>query len=434
MLRNGIVRGFVFVFVMMIPLSVSGKPTTKQNQEGVNWALVVAGSNGYSNYRHQADACHSVHVLQSHGIPKERIVVMMFDDIAYNQDNPTKGILINRPNGKDVYAGVDIDYKEKDVTPKNFLNILQGRSDLMADIGSGKVINSGPNDRVFVYFADHGAPGLIAFPYGELYAKDLNEAITSMFENKQYDQMVFYIEACESGSMFKGLLRENINVFATTASNAHESSFACYFDKKRRTYLGDVYSVKWMEDSDVENLNTETLRKQFSIVKDETNTSHVQEFGDLSMGDLPVADFQGEKQTLVTPLPEVDLTPVAQEDVPLAIASHQLQEAKTELEKLAAIAELRRIVQERLHVERTFDKIISMLVTNHLSAEFVNTQKQDITQHSCYKQATQSVSKNCFVLGQVDYALRHLHKLVNLCEEGVNPDTIQLVVEKVCAK
>lgn len=24
---------------------------------------------------------------------------------------------------------------------------------------SGKVINSGPNDRVFVYFADHGAPG-----------------------------------------------------------------------------------------------------------------------------------------------------------------------------------------------------------------------------------------------------------------------------------
>ena len=40
------------------------------------------------------------------------------------------------------------------------------------------------------------------------------------------------------------------SVFATTASNSHESSYACYFDKSRKTYLGDVYSVKWMEDSD----------------------------------------------------------------------------------------------------------------------------------------------------------------------------------------
>jgi len=39
-------------------------------------------------------------------------------------------------------------------------------------------------------------------------------------------------------------------VWATTAANAHESSYACYYDRERQTYLGDVYSVKWMEDSD----------------------------------------------------------------------------------------------------------------------------------------------------------------------------------------
>ena len=38
----------------------------------------------------------------------------------------------------------------------------------MHGIGSGKVIDSGPNDHVFVYFADHGAPGLIAFPSSEV--------------------------------------------------------------------------------------------------------------------------------------------------------------------------------------------------------------------------------------------------------------------------
>jgi len=33
----------------------------------------------------------------------------------------------------------------------------------------------------------------------------------SMYENKQYKQMVIYVEACESGSMFEGLLPNDIN-------------------------------------------------------------------------------------------------------------------------------------------------------------------------------------------------------------------------------
>ena len=40
--------------------------------------------------------------------------------------NPTKGIIINKPGGKDVYNGTLKDYTGKTVTPKNFLNVLQG--------------------------------------------------------------------------------------------------------------------------------------------------------------------------------------------------------------------------------------------------------------------------------------------------------------------
>ena len=39
-------------------------------------------------------------------------------------------------------------------------------------------------------------------------------------------------------------------VFATTAASATESSYACYYSKKYKTYLGDVYAVNWMENSD----------------------------------------------------------------------------------------------------------------------------------------------------------------------------------------
>ena len=64
-------------------------------------------------------------------------------------------------------------------------------------------------------------------------------------------------------------------MYATTASNATTSSFACYYDEKRKTFLGDVYSIKWMEDSDKENIEKETLDQQYNIVKKETNTSMV---------------------------------------------------------------------------------------------------------------------------------------------------------------
>jgi len=49
------------------------------------WAVLVAGSNGWWNYRHQADICHAYHILTSHGVPASQIITMMYDDIANNK-------------------------------------------------------------------------------------------------------------------------------------------------------------------------------------------------------------------------------------------------------------------------------------------------------------------------------------------------------------
>ena len=52
------------------------------------------------------------------------------------------------------------DYRGPDVNAENFLAVLSGTEP--AVIGtSGKVIKSGPDDRVFVFYADHGAPGMV---------------------------------------------------------------------------------------------------------------------------------------------------------------------------------------------------------------------------------------------------------------------------------
>ena len=51
----------------------------------VNWAVLVAGSNGWYNYRHQADVCHAYQILHKNGIPDSHIIVMMYDDLAKNK-------------------------------------------------------------------------------------------------------------------------------------------------------------------------------------------------------------------------------------------------------------------------------------------------------------------------------------------------------------
>ncbi|KAM3594144.1 uncharacterized protein V6R79_003057 [Siganus canaliculatus] len=411
---------------------------TEETHSGKNWVVIVAGSNGWYNYRHQADACHAYQIVHRNGIPDEQIVVMMYDDLAQNEENPTPGILINRPNGTDVYKGVPKDYTGEDVTPANFLAVLKGDSSLVKG-GSGKVLKSGPNDHVFVYFTDHGAPGILAFPSDDLSVKDLQSTITYMHDNKKYKKMVFYIEACESGSMMNHLPAD-IDVFATTAANSHESSYACYYDEKRDTYLGDWYSVNWMEDSDAEDLKKETLLKQFKIVKSHTNTSHVQQFGNKTMGHMKVIQFQGNAKSDIAPSPALTLQPIENPnlipspDVPLAIlkrklmASNDLHVARGLLMEINVHLKIREILADNMR------DVVEKVTGSRFKAEEVLNERVELSQHECYETAFKHYKHHCFNWhkAEYEYALRHLYALVNLCERGYPASSIQLAMDSAC--
>ena len=268
-------------------------------QQADHWAVLVAGSNGFWNYRHQADICHSYQILKKNGIPESNIIVMSYDDVANDPSNPIPGKLFNKPDGEDVYAGCKIDYRGNDVTPANFLAVLKGDKAGVTG-GNGKVLGSTANSKVFINFADHGAPGLIAFPNEYLYAPDLNQTINYMHENKRYSEMVLYIEACESGSMFDGILANDINVYAVTAANPDESSWGTYCPPDDMVHgveinscLGDLFSVNWMEDADKSNPKTESLDTQFTRIKNLTDKSHVMRYGDLEFVKEPTGNFYG---------------------------------------------------------------------------------------------------------------------------------------------
>lgn len=63
-----------------------------------NWAVLIAGSNGYFNYRHQADIAHARQILtKMGGFPEENVIVMMFNDVVESEQNPFPGQLFNEP-------------------------------------------------------------------------------------------------------------------------------------------------------------------------------------------------------------------------------------------------------------------------------------------------------------------------------------------------
>lgn len=76
---------------------------------------------------------------------------------------------------------------------------------------------------------------------------------------------MYYLEACESGSMFVDLPK-NTNIYAVSASSPDESSWGCYCypediieNKHIGSCLGDEFSCRWMENTDASDVTTKTL-------------------------------------------------------------------------------------------------------------------------------------------------------------------------------
>ncbi|KAL3138308.1 hypothetical protein ABBQ32_006119 [Trebouxia sp. C0010 RCD-2024] len=444
--------------------------------KGEIWALLIAGSGGWGNYRHQADVCHAYQILRHGGLPEENIVVMMADDIATSPSNPHPGQVFNRPGGPDVYDGVPIDYRGPDVTADNFLSVLAGAEP--AVIGSsGKVIKSGPDDRVFVFYADHGAPGILGMPTGPfLYADQLIDTLHRKAENRQFADMVLYIEACEAGSMFEGLLNDSLNIYVTTAANAHESSWGTYCPgmhpsppSEFTTCLGDLYSVSWMENSEHENLLKETLEKQFEAVKERVSRngtymqgSHVLQFGSLAIDEEPAADYLGQDNTgdgvsgfledpaymYNVPQREAELLPlhIAVDRAPSGAAAQQaaaaLQQAlgarsfvdqavRHAVSALLSLTEVTELLQDKYGVKEqlladmkqtpsvggveTVDPLVETLVGNPLPGRPGLPLVED---WDCLRGMVAAWEASCGTLDQ--YGMQHTGAFANLCNLGVS--------------
>lgn len=394
------------------------------------WVVLVAGSNGWYNYRHQADIFHAYQLMRKNNISAENIITFAYDDIALNSENPFPGKVFNDYKHKDVYQGVLIDYRKDEVTPQNFMRALKGDKELEAN--GKKVLKSGPEDHVFIYFSDHGAESLIAFPDDVLYARQLNETLTYMHQHNMYSKLVLYVEACHAGSMFYDILAADIGIYVTTAANRLESSWAAYCDDdKIDTCLSDEYSHNWLVDSEHHDLGHYTLNQQFRHVKQKTKKSHVTKYGEMDIGNLSVGEFQGDTEksmhSNMAPLP-VDRRPAPRAH--LTAMSRKLMRATTEEEHEAASRKLHRALQLGRIVKETFEDIVLDATKHHWPTLNGLSKLEEL---KCYETVFNAFQTKCFTIQQVPEVAQYTVHLMDLCKAGYEAKFLVQSVQHVCS-
>ena len=71
-----------------------------------NYAVLVAASEGWYNYRHQADVLGFYQYLKGKGYDDDHIILIMADDIANNELNPLQGVVRREIGGRNLYENV----------------------------------------------------------------------------------------------------------------------------------------------------------------------------------------------------------------------------------------------------------------------------------------------------------------------------------------
>ncbi|KAG5028268.1 hypothetical protein AAZX31_05G053800 [Glycine max] len=438
----------------VIKLPAEPVDADSDHEVGTRWAVLVAGSNGYGNYRHQADVCHAYQLLIKGGLKEENIVVFMYDDIATDELNPRPGVIINHPEGQDVYAGVPKDYTGENVTAQNLFAVILGDKNKVKG-GSGKVINSKPEDRIFIYYSDHGGPGVLGMPnMPYLYAMDFIEVLKKKHASGGYKKMVIYVEACESGSMFEGIMPKDLQIYVTTASNAQENSWGTYCPgmdpsppPEYITCLGDLYSVAWMEDSETHNLKRESVKQQYKSVKQRTSNfnnyamgSHVMQYGDTNITAEKLYLYQGFDPAAVNFPPqngrlETKMEVVNQRDAELFFMWQMYQRSNHQPEKKTDILkQIAETVKHRKHIDGSVELIGVLLYGPGKGSSVLQSMRAPglalVDDWTCLKSMVRVFETHCGTLTQ--YGMKHMRAFANICNSGVSEASMEEVCVAAC--
>ena len=253
------------------------------------YAVLVQGSHGWSNYRHQADVLGMYQLLRKNGYDDAHIILIIDKALATDQKNPEAGIIRAADDGPDLMTNVVADYDNAMLTPADVCHILLGEQTATTPV----VLPKDAGQNVLLFWSGHGhnqsSCGFDELAwrnadYGQgMTAGQLKETVARMQANGHFRKLLFLAEPCFSEAVISPLIGIP-GVLAMSSAGRYEQSFADNWSSQLGVWRCDRFSRNLMTQLTA-NPST-TYRDLYLYCAQRTLGSHVHIVNSANFGNL----------------------------------------------------------------------------------------------------------------------------------------------------
>lgn len=246
------------------------------------YALILAPSAGWENYRHQADAYAFYQLLKDGGLDDDHILLVAEDDIAFDTRNPYPGTVRISPSGENVYNGVKVDYHPSRTS-------LDALADVLTGEGGEGTMKLSAADNLVVYWAGHGDPEGPRWLDRTIPAGQAARFFRRLSEARSFRKSLFILETCYAGKVGEAL--EGIpGLVCLAAAQADETSKVNSYSAELHTWLSNSFTDALLDAFAARP--DDTLYALYSRVYGRTLGSHVSVYNADAFDNLYTAGFR----------------------------------------------------------------------------------------------------------------------------------------------
>ena len=243
---------------------------------GNSYALLIQGSSGWANYRHQADVLNVYQMLRRNGWDDDHIILIISDEIAGNEKNKFPGRVSTYTYGDNLYENAVIDYSIDSLSVNDIQDIMLGKSSDHLPT----VLSTDDKTNVLMFWSGHGCLAAThkvnGFTWGGkegLFSEsDFRSTLEQMHSQGRYRKMLLLLEPCYSRNMARQA--DGIpGILAIASANGNESSFADFHSFELSVWMSDRFSNNLV--TTLSEKPDQTYRELYEYLYTHTLGSHV---------------------------------------------------------------------------------------------------------------------------------------------------------------
>ena len=217
------------------------------------YAVLVQGSGGWVNYRHQADVLSVYQLLRKGGFDDDHIILVLDGALPTYSQNPEPGVVRSRMGGKDLLGGSDglpkavVDYDAVTLSAADIAAILTGKKSDRLPV----VLPENPGANVLFYWSGHGRSQANGksdeFVWRDMAAGDgftadlLRRTAGEMLSGGRCRKLLIIAEPCYGEATVSGI--EGIDgALAITGASSQEQSWADNWNNESLVWMSDRFT------------------------------------------------------------------------------------------------------------------------------------------------------------------------------------------------